>query len=110
MVRTLFAILRDKQLTSLCVIIRSLLFGVTYSAAQKPHPVVLLLNCGTRRCHGLSAVHLGPELLWESYSGASRYTTSSSDPQHFCRANSSCYEIRDGMKSANSQQKIRGQP
>ena len=36
-----------------------------------------------------SAVHLGLELslLWETYwAGASRYTTSSSDPHYFCRA------------------------
>jgi hypothetical protein len=55
-------------------------------------------------------MRLGPELLWESYlAGASKYTTSSSDPHYFCRADSRCYEIRDGTKSARNQQKIRGQ-
>ena len=38
------AIRGSKQLTSPIVIIRSLLFGVTYPGAQKPHPVVLSLK------------------------------------------------------------------
>ena len=46
----------NTQLTSSFVIIRFLLFGVTHSGAQKPHPV-LFLNCGTRRCHGHFTMH-----------------------------------------------------
>jgi hypothetical protein len=106
-------ILGNKQLTSCrVVIIRSLLFGVTYPGPQVSEAASgsVFRNCGAGRCHGgLIVVHLGRELLWEWYwAGVSNHTTPPPTLSTFVERNR---DVTRSEKSTSIQkQKIRGQP
>lgn len=104
------AILGNKllSLTSHSVIIRSLLFGVAYSGAQKPRLVVLFLTVIVGHDAMDSAMHLGPKLslIWESCTGQVRQDILLPPPTLSTFVglyDSRFYEIRNGTKSASNQ-------